>query len=203
MKVYLTRVYSLDPVPSSTHARNAQEINITNCDVTTWVANMWRMAIIWRMELYDVAVMCVPQEMTFVPDWAGVCCMVWDLISPVRRETLELILSATYHKLVIILCCQILDCCINLCCMKSAVLYKSYVTSKVVPTIKVKLLLVGTASESTWLHIDLRTCSCQQTSSITASQGKFVPKSAPESPLSTCLSGRLTLYVLQSKCLVG
>ena len=27
---------SLDPVPSSIRARNAQEINITNCDVTTW-----------------------------------------------------------------------------------------------------------------------------------------------------------------------
>ena len=25
-----------DPVPSSIRARNAQEINITNCDVTTW-----------------------------------------------------------------------------------------------------------------------------------------------------------------------
>ena len=29
-------LYSLDPVPSSLRARNAQEINITNCDVTTW-----------------------------------------------------------------------------------------------------------------------------------------------------------------------
>ena len=27
---------SLDPVPSSIRTRNAQEINITNCDVTTW-----------------------------------------------------------------------------------------------------------------------------------------------------------------------
>ena len=27
---------SLDPVPSSIRARNAQEINITNCDVTAW-----------------------------------------------------------------------------------------------------------------------------------------------------------------------
>ena len=26
----------LDPVPASIRARNAQEINITNCDVTTW-----------------------------------------------------------------------------------------------------------------------------------------------------------------------
>ena len=26
----------LDPVPASIPARNAQEINITNCDVTTW-----------------------------------------------------------------------------------------------------------------------------------------------------------------------
>ena len=25
-----------DPVPSSIRERNAQEINITNCDVTTW-----------------------------------------------------------------------------------------------------------------------------------------------------------------------
>ena len=27
----------LDPVPASNRARNAQEINITNCDVTTWI----------------------------------------------------------------------------------------------------------------------------------------------------------------------
>ena len=27
---------SLDPIPSSIRTRNAQEINITNCDVTTW-----------------------------------------------------------------------------------------------------------------------------------------------------------------------
>ena len=26
----------LDPVPASIRAHNAQEINITNCDVTTW-----------------------------------------------------------------------------------------------------------------------------------------------------------------------
>ena len=26
----------LDPVPASVRGRNAQEINITNCDVTTW-----------------------------------------------------------------------------------------------------------------------------------------------------------------------
>ena len=26
----------LDPVPASIRSRNAQEINITNCDVTTW-----------------------------------------------------------------------------------------------------------------------------------------------------------------------
>ena len=44
MKVYLTRDFilsffqltCLDPVPSSIRARNAQGINITNCDVTTW-----------------------------------------------------------------------------------------------------------------------------------------------------------------------
>ena len=33
LRVQLT---CLDPVPSSTRARNAQGINITNCDVTTW-----------------------------------------------------------------------------------------------------------------------------------------------------------------------
>ena len=31
--VHLTCLY---PVPASIRARNAQEINITNCDVTTW-----------------------------------------------------------------------------------------------------------------------------------------------------------------------
>ena len=42
---FTTQESSLDPVPSSILARNAQEINITNCDVTTrsWVkvVNPW------------------------------------------------------------------------------------------------------------------------------------------------------------------
>ena len=34
--VFTSQESSLDPVPSSISARNAQEIYITNCDVTTW-----------------------------------------------------------------------------------------------------------------------------------------------------------------------
>ena len=35
-ELLVVQLTCLDPVPASIRARNAQEINITNCDVTTW-----------------------------------------------------------------------------------------------------------------------------------------------------------------------
>ena len=42
----------LDPVPASIRARNAQEINITNCDVTTW---SWVPRIFIRRTLFGLS----------------------------------------------------------------------------------------------------------------------------------------------------
>ena len=52
----------LDPVPASIRARNAQEINITNCDVTTWSwVNLVHPGWVWlaRLEAKEsTAVIC-------------------------------------------------------------------------------------------------------------------------------------------------
>ena len=49
----------LDPVPASIRARNAQEINITNCDVTTWRWNLVHPASDYCPSFFGKSKVCV------------------------------------------------------------------------------------------------------------------------------------------------
>ena len=69
-RLNMSSLHSLDPVPSSIRARNAQGINITNCDVTIW---SWvNSGLVGVLVLFSVCLM-----------FQTVCLLIQSFFSPI------------------------------------------------------------------------------------------------------------------------